>query len=40
MELAISYKRFSSAAQARRRSEGRQGNETEAYCIRKGFNTL
>ncbi len=37
MELAISYKRFSSPAQARGRSEGRQGDETEAYCIRKGY---
>ena len=37
MELAISYKRFSSPAQARGRSEGRQGDETEAYCTRKGY---
>jgi len=37
VELAISYKRFSSPAQARGRSEGRQGDETEAYCTRKGY---
>ena len=40
MELAISYKRFSSPAQARGRSEGRQGDETEAYCTRKGYKLL
>src|SRR5712671_2246219 len=39
-ELAISYKRFSSPAQARGRSEGRQGDETEAYCTRKGYKLL
>ena len=37
MELAISYKRFSSLAQAKGRSEGRQGDETEEYCSRKGY---
>jgi hypothetical protein len=37
MELAISYKRFSGPAQARGRSEGRQSDETETYCTRKGY---
>jgi hypothetical protein len=40
MELAISYKRFSSLAQAKGRSEGRQDHETEAYCSRKGYKIL
>lgn len=40
MELAISYKRFSSPAQARGRSEGRQGDETEAYCARRGYRLI
>jgi DNA invertase Pin-like site-specific DNA recombinase len=40
MELAISYKRFSSLAQAKGRSEGRQGDETEEYCCRKGYKIV
>src|SRR5882757_7288682 len=40
MELAISYKRFSSPARARGRSEGRQADETKAYCTRKGYKLL
>ena len=40
MELAISYKRFSSLAQAKGRSEGRQGDETEEYCSRKGYKIV
>jgi len=31
MELAASYKRFSSLAQAKTRSEERQNDETESY---------
>jgi Recombinase/Resolvase, N terminal domain len=40
MELAISYKRFSSLAQAKGRSEGRQDDETEAYCARKEYKII
>ena len=40
MELAISYKRFSSPAQAKGRSEGRQDEDTEAYCTRKGYQLI
>jgi len=40
MELAISYKRFSSLAQAKGRSEGRQDYETEAYCARKEYKII
>jgi hypothetical protein len=40
VEPAISYKRFSSLAQAKGRSEGRQDDETEAYCSRKGYKIL
>src|SRR6202035_1009988 len=40
MELAISYKRFSSLAQAKGRSEGRQGDETEEYCSRKEYKIV
>jgi Resolvase, N terminal domain len=35
MELAISYKRFSHPSQGKGRSETRQTDETEAYCLRK-----
>ena len=40
MELAIPYKRFSSLAQAKGRSEGRQDDETEAYCARKNYKII
>jgi DNA invertase Pin-like site-specific DNA recombinase len=40
MELAIGYKRFSSPAQARGRSKGRQGDETESYCTRKDYKLI
>jgi DNA invertase Pin-like site-specific DNA recombinase len=40
MELAISYKRFSSLAQAKGRSEGRQDDETAAYCSRRGYKII
>jgi DNA invertase Pin-like site-specific DNA recombinase len=40
MELAISYRRFSSATQAKGRSLGRQDDETEAYCVRKGYKVI
>ena len=37
MELAISYKRFSHPSQGKGRSETRQTDETEAYCLRKHY---
>ena len=40
MELAISCKRLSHPSQGKGRSETRQTDETETYCLRKHYSLI